>query len=463
MAGEGITKRTFLKASAAAVAARAMRAAPPAGLNVVLILADDLGYGDLGCYGSNISTPNLDAMAQGGMLFRNFYSASPVCSPSRASFMTGRYPTRTGITGVLVSEDTRGLPDSETTVAQVLKPTGYATMCIGKWHLGRQPEFLPTRRGFDEYFGIPYSNDMWPLPLLYNESTVEETCRLDTLTARSVQRAADFIGRSKDRPFFLYVTPDMPHIPLVPSERFRGRSLFGPYGDAVAELDWYVGEVLRAIRENGLEEKTLVMFTSDNGPWYQGSPGRLRGRKGQTLEGGMRVPFIARMPGIIPAGSVCRGVASALDILPTVARLSGARLPVLPVDGIDIWPLLSGEAAELNREALLYFDGWNAQCARLGPWKLHVSRYNSPPWTPEPKTGRFNLPLPRPELYHLDADPEESYDMAAGQPAVVSEIRARMEALLPTFPEQVMSAWRDTFAVRVEETPAGAPPVMRNN
>lgn len=435
--------------------------AQPTGLNVILILADDLGYGDLACYGSRIATPNIDRMAQEGMRFRSFYSASPVCSPSRASFLTGRYPTRAGVPYVLMASDPGGLPASETTIAQMLKPAGYATMCVGKWHLGRETEFLPTHRGFDEYFGLPYSNDMWPLPLLYNERPVEEPCRLDTLTQRYTQAAVDFIARSHDAPFFLYLAHGMPHIPLAASERFRGRSIFGAYGDAITELDWSVGEVLRAVRDNGIEERTLVIFTSDNGPWYQGSPGRLRGRKGQTLEGGVRVPFVARLPGTIPRASVCDGVASAMDLLPTVARIAEAELPEQWIDGVDIWPLLTGAAGELNREVLLFFEGWNAQCARLGPWKLHVSRYSSPAWAPEPASGRVNLPLPRPELYHVEADPEESYDMAASQPAVVNEIRARMEALVAGFPEQVGNAWRATMNLRVEETPAGALPRRR--
>lgn len=462
MPTSGITKREFLKASAAGLFGSAVsRAQSGAPLNVVLILADDLGYGDLSCYGSRMSTPNLDRMAADGARLTNFYSASPVCSPSRAALLTGRYPTRVGVPGVLPATSKSGLAESETTVADAMRAAGRRTKCVGKWHVGTQPQYLPTRRGFDEYFGLPYSNDMWPLPLMDNDQTIEENCKLDTLQQRYTQKAVNFITRSKDTPFFLYLAPDMPHIPLAASERFKGKSAFGAYGDAIAEMDWSVGEVLRALAENGLDDRTLVMFTSDNGPWYQGSPGRLRGRKGQTLEGGMREPFIARLPGRIPGGLVSDGVATMMDLLPTMAGLANAPLPQQTLDGVDIWPLLSGGASAVSRDIFLYFDVWHAQCARMGPWKLHVSRYNTAAWNPDPAGGRVNLPLPRPELYNLDNDPEESYDVAAAYPGVVAEIRARMEAMLPGFPDQVGDAWRGTMSIPVLDTPAGSLPVAK--
>jgi arylsulfatase A len=457
MPQRALNRRTFLKAAAAAGALQAQARRP----NIVLIFADDLGYGDLGCYGSKILTPNLDRLACEGVRFEQFYSASAVCSPSRAALLTGRYPTRVGVSRVLFPSDNIGLPDTETTIAQMLKSRGYATMCIGKWHLGSQPQFLPTNRGFDEFFGLPYSNDMSPLPLLQNTRVIEEPARLDTLTRRYTEQAVDFIARSKDSPFFLYLPQTAPHLPLAASDRFLGTSAQGLYGDVVEELDWSVGEVLRALKENGLDENTLVMFSSDNGPWFQGSPGVLRGRKGETDEGGMRVPFIARFPGRIPTELVCRGVASTMDLLPTLARLSDAPLPDKPLDGVDIWPLLTGDKEEVDRDPLLYFDGWQLQCARRGPWKLHVSRYNCLIWAPEPAGGRFNLPLPRPELYDLDADPGESYDVAAGNPQIVCEIRERMEQLLSTFPSQVWAAWQDTMQRQVEDTPAGALPIQK--
>ena len=329
-----LARRDFLKTcTAAAVAGGTAHGAarPP---NVVFIYADDLGYGDLGCYGSNIRTPNLDRMASEGMRFTHFYSGNPVCSPSRTALMTGRYPPRAGVPRVLRPDDTTGLPDSEVTIAQMLKARDYKTMCVGKWHLGHLPAYLPTSRGFDEYFGIPYSNDMSPRSLLHNIETIEEPAKLETLTPRYTEQALRFIERSKDAPFFLYFPHTMPHIPLAASTRFRGKSPQGLFGDVVEEIDWSVGEVLGTLKRLGLDRNTLVLFSSDNGPWFQGSPGRLRGRKGMTWEGGVRVPMVARWPGRVPAGKRCDGLASPMDVLPTVAKLCGVT-PKNPVDGVD--------------------------------------------------------------------------------------------------------------------------------
>jgi arylsulfatase A len=453
-------RREFLTATAGALIAAPLFASTPSP-NVVLIYADDLGYGDLGCYGSRIPTPNLDRMAAEGMRFTQFYSANPVCSPSRAALLTGRYPTRVGVPRVLFPQDLGGLPDSETTIAQLLKGRGYKTMCIGKWHLGRQARYMPTNRGFDEYFGIPYSNDMTPRPLMHDLDVIEEPATLETLTPRYTDQALRFIERSQGNPFFLYMPHTYPHIPLAASERFRGKSGAGVYGDAVEEIDWSVGQVLGALRSRGLDRNTLVMFSSDNGPWYQGSPGRLRGRKGSTYEGGVREPFIARFPGRIPSGRVSRAVASTMDILPTLAGLCGAPRPDKPLDGIDVWPVLSGKTATLEREALLYFDGWNVQCARLGRWKLHFARYNSDTYAPAPSGGRFNLPLPSPELYDIENDPDESYDVAPANPAVVTAIRRRVERLLEGFPEEVQKAFQETVARQVLPTSTGALPRIK--
>ena len=454
MVAASCTRRRFLHSAAATLAAAPLRSAsrPP---NLVFIYADDLGYGDLGCYGSSLRTPSLDRMAGEGVRFTHFYSGNPFCSPSRAALMTGRYPTRVNVPRVLNPQSTTGLAGDETTIAQALKPRGYRTICLGKWHLGHLPQFLPTRRGFDEYFGIPYSNDMDPAILLHNESKIEDPARQETLTRRYTERAVEFIERSGNSPFFLYLPHTFPHIPLFASSRFRGKSPFGLYGDVIEELDWSVGEVLSALRRQGLDEQTLVMFSSDNGPWYQGSAGRLRERKGTTWEGGQRVPCIARWPGRIPAGRPCPGVASVMDILPTAAKLAGAALPAKPLDGIDIWPLLAGEKQELEREALLYFSDIHLQCARLGRWKLHVARWNSQWTSPAPPEGRLNLPLPAPELYDLVNDPDESYNVAPENPKIVADLRARIERLLRGFPDEIRNAWAETKSRRVENTAAG--------
>lgn len=448
-----MTRRNFLAAAAATGTALAAPAKPK---NVVLIYCDDLGYGDLGCYGSAIPTPHIDSLARDGMRFTHFYSANPVCSPSRAALMTGRYPTRVQVPRVLFPNAPDGLPDSETTIAKMLKPSGYRTACVGKWHLGDKPEYLPAARGFDSYFGIPYSNDMTPRLLVEQRNgqteIIEQKATLETLTPRYTQKAVEFIDSSKAAPFFLYMPHTYPHIPLAASPKFRGKSPYGMYGDVLSELDWSVGEVLGALKRNGLEQDTLVLFSSDNGPWFQGSPGKLRGRKGSTLDGGVRVPLLARLPGRIPKGKVCDGVASTMDILPTVAGLTGAALPSGPLDGINIWPMLEGKKPAIDREALLYFDGWNLQCARQGKWKLHVSRYNSHNYGPQPATGRVNLPLAKPELYDMTMDLDESYDVAPENPQVVADLQARIEKLVPGFPAEVRKAWDETRA-----RPTGVP------
>jgi arylsulfatase len=455
-----MNRRLFLQAGAAGLCHLAAAAVRPP--NIIFIYADDLGYGDLGCYGGGIRTPSLDGMAREGIRFTHFYSANPVCSPSRAALLTGRYPTRVGVPRVLFPYSKDGLLDSEMTIAQMLKARGYKTMCIGKWHLGHLPPYLPTKRGFDEYFGIPYSNDMSPRPLLHataeKTEQLEEPAKLETLTPRYTDQALRFIERSKDGPFFLYMPHTYPHIPLAASDKFKGKSPFGIYGDVLEELDWSVGQVLAALKKHGLDDNTLVCFSSDNGPWYQGSPGRLRGRKGMTLEGGVREPFLARFPGRIPKGRVCDAIASTMDIFPTVAKLCGGTPSANPLDGIDIWPMLSGQKKAIEREALLYFDDVYLQCARLGKYKLHISRYNSVTYSPAPAGGRFSLPLNPPELYDLLADPDESYDIAAEHPQVVADIQARIERLMPGFPEHIRKAYADMKATATGPGSSGALP-----
>jgi len=454
-----MTRRTFMTSTTAAATAASLSAVPTKKPNIVFILCDDLGYGDLGCYGSSIRTPNLDRLASEGIRCTNFDSADPVCSPSRAALLTGRYPTRVGVPRVLFPQDQGGLDVGETTLANVAKGQGFKTACFGKWHLGRPDQYLPTSRGFDHYFGIPYSNDMNPRSLLEGTKVVEEPANLETLTQRYTEHAVEFIRESAGAPFFLYLPHTFPHIPLAASTRFRGKSAEGLYGDVVEELDWSVGEVLAELKRRGLERDTVVMFSSDNGPWYQGSPGKLRGRKATTYEGGVREPFIARWPGRIPAGGVSGAVLSMLDVFPTLTKLIGGSLPAKPLDGIDIWPILSGQQKSIEREALLYFDNWDLQCARWNSWKLHVARHNSGAYSPAPAGGRHNYVLPRPELYNLAADPQESYDVAPEHPEIVTEIQQRIEKLLAGFPASVQQAYAESKARKVDPaTPTGARP-----
>jgi len=483
---QGLPRRDFLKAVAGGAllagggsSLRAQTAATAP--NIVVILADDLGFGDLRCYGSNIPTPNIDSMAVEGVRFEHFYSASAVCSPSRAALMSGRYPTRVGCADVLSPSDGAGLSLSETTIAQMLKPAGYKTMCVGKWHLGTSAAYLPTSRGFDHYWGIPYSNDQTPSILMQDTAIIESPVELDTLTQRYTQQATSFIQQSKSSPFFLYFAHTFPHIPLVASAAFKGSTGMGLYADVISEIDWSVGQVLQSLKDNGLDNNTLTIFTSDNGPWYLGSPGKLRGRKGWTYEGGVREPFIARFPGRIPAGRlaaqtpapsaasaspghevneassrVSTSMATMLDLLPTIAGLTNSKLPG-KLDGVDIWPILSGKQESVDHDIFLYFDSWNIQCARLGPWKLHVARYNDFPWNPDPPGGRLNLPLTPPELYNVVTDPDESYDVAADNPAIVSDIQARIVAALPTFPAAVRNSWTVTMALKASAPDGGLP------
>ncbi|MEK6300068.1 MAG: sulfatase [Acidobacteriota bacterium] len=417
--------------------------------NIVFIFVDDMGYGDVGCFGAKaIRTPNIDRMAAEGLKLTSFYVTSPVCTPSRAALLTGRYAARMGaaqmnLANVLFPTHKTGLPQSETTVARALKQRGYATACIGKWHLGNVAPYRAIDHGFDYYFGIPYSNDMTPTLLLRNDETIEEPVRQDTLTLRYTQEALSFIERSKGRPFFLYLAHNMPHIPLFASERFRGKSAGGLYGDVVEELDWSVGEVLGAIKRLGLDKDTIVFFASDNGPWYQGSPGPLRGRKGSTYEGGVRVPGIVRWPGKIKMGSVSDEPVASIDFFPTAEALAGGNKPdsgdKLSIDGKNIVPFLLGAEKKSPNDLLLFFDGVYLQTARAGRWKLHVARWNYPRYTAS--TGpQQDLILARPELYDLTVDAGESYDLAADHPDLVKELKARIAAALRSFPDEIQRA-----------------------
>ena len=424
--------------------------------NSVFIYADDLGYGDLGCYGATaIKTPNLDRMAAEGLRLTNFYSVSPVCTPSRAALMTGRYAARMGIQqmrlpNVLTYQDKTGLPVDETTVASALKAHGYATAAIGKWHLGHVAPYRPIDHGFDYYFGIPYSNDMQPSILMRNGDVIEQPVKQETLTLRYTQEAVSFIERSKGKPFFLYLPHNMPHIPLYASEKFKGKSASGDYGDAVEEVDWSVGEVLATLKRLSLDRDTIVFFSSDNGPWYQGSAGNLRGRKGWTYDGGIREPFIARWPGKIKAGGVSDEPLATIDFFQTALALSGAgageKNPAsaskLPLDGKNALPFLLGTEKRAPDNLYLFFDGQFLQTSRWGKWKIHVARWNIPRYTAASGQQKNNK-LAKPELFDMTVDAAESYNVADRHPEVVKELQARIAAALKTFPEEIQQANTD--------------------
>ena len=422
--------------------------------NIILIFMDDMGYGDLGCYGAlQYRTPILDQLAMEGMRFTNFMSAQAVCSASRAALLTGCYPNRVGISGALFPNAKVGLHESEITIAEVLKPLGYATAIFGKWHLGDNRGFLPLQQGFDEYLGIPYSNDMWPwdydmqrnkrhpeLPLIEGNEKIAEIRDMDdmaTLTTRYTERAVDFINRHKDGPFFLYLPHSMPHTPIAASEKFRGKSEQGLYGDVMMEIDWSVGEILNALKVNGLEENTLMIFTSDNGPWlnfgnHAGSTGGLREGKGTSYEGGQREPCIMRWKGVIPPGVVTGKLSGTIDVLPTIAAIAGARLPENRIDGVNLLPLLKGDSSATPRtEFYYYYHRNNLEAVRKGDWKLvfphEVRSYEGV------MPGNDGLPGPYAKLqapyalYDLRRDPGERYDVQSIYPEKVAELEALAE------------------------------------
>lgn len=401
--------------------------------NVVIVLADDLGYADVGSFGAQgFSTPSLDRLAAEGVRFTNFYAAAPICSPSRAALLTGSYPARIGVTDVLMPDDESGLNPAEVTIAELLKPLGYATAAVGKWHLGDAESFLPTRQGFDEFFGLPYSHDMAPLPLLENEEAIEYEPDLSQLTERYTERAKDFITRNRERPFLLYFAHSMPHIPLAVSDDFAGRSEQGLYGDVVTELDWSVGELLDTLDELGVARDTLVLFTSDNGPWlaygnHAGSSGPLREGKWTTFEGGQRVPGIVRWPRRADGNVVSNEIVSALDLFPTVLTITGALPPAWPIDGKSMLPILEGASEAANGSEPVYFYyylGVELQAVRNARWKLHFA--HSYKTAPEPGADGErgseeykDIPV---SLFDLDADPGETTNLAADHPDLVTQL-----------------------------------------
>jgi arylsulfatase A len=436
----------FLKHTLACLAALVMvplAALPESKPNFIVINIDDMGYADIGPFGSKLNrTPNLDRMAKEGRRLTSFYAA-PVCSPSRAALMTGCYPKRAlPIPHVLFPANDVGLSPKEVTVAEILKSTGYATGIIGKWHLGDQPEFLPLKQGFDYYFGLPYSNDMGPasdgvksdlgkplpngkgkgqppLPLMRNNTVVKRVLPDDqqSLVEIYTDEALQFISKHKTEPFFLYLPHNAVHFPIYPGKKWAGKSPNGIYSDWVEEVDWSVGRVLDALREQGLSERTLVFFTSDNGGTQRAVNAPLRGFKGSTLEGGMRVPTIAWWPGKIPAGTVCDAVTGMFDILPTFTALAGGQVPAdRKIDGANIWPQLSSDKqVPAAHETFYYYRGFRLEAVRYGDWKLQL---------PSEKK-----PSEKPALYNLRTDIGEATDVAAANPSVVAQLQALAVAM----------------------------------
>ena len=412
--------------------------------NIVLLFCDNLGYGDVGCFGSKKHrTPQIDQMAAEGVRLTSFYSASGVCTPSRAALMTGCYPRRVGLHktdpdgAVLRPVSPNGLAASELTIAEVLKSQGYRTTCIGKWHLGDQAELLPTRQGFDSFFGIPYSDDMtprdgqiWPeLPLMRNETVIEAPVDRDLLTKRYTEAAVSFIEQNRQGPFFLYLPHAMPGSTSSPysSEAFRGKSANGPYGDSVEEIDWSTGEILGAIKRLGIDQNTLVIWTSDNGAPRrnppQGSNAPLGGWGYTTMEGGMRVPCVARWPGKIPAGKSCDELCALMDMLPTFAKLAGGKAPTdRKIDGHDIWPLLTATPnAKTPYAAFYYYHMDQLQAVRDDRWKLHLSLASRSTNLRDATTSSDA------RLYDLENDIGETTNVAAANPAVVQRLEALAE------------------------------------
>ena len=431
--------------------------APP---NIVIIFTDDQGYGDIGVYGATgFETPRLDQLAHNGMMFTNFYSAQAVCSASRAGLLTGCYPNRIGITGALFPYHNIGLNSSEKTLAEICKEKGYATAIFGKWHLGHHKEFLPLQHGFDEYLGIPYSNDMWhlnydgtkkdttqykypDLPLIDGNESIESITTVEDqfkLTTLYTERAVDFINRNRKNPFFLYVPHTMPHVPLGVSEKFAGKTEKGMYGDVIQEIDWGVGQIIDALERNGLTENTLVIFTTDNGPWlnfgdHAGSNGGLREGKLTSWDGGQRVPCIVKWPGHIPAGQSCNKLASTLDFVPTICGIIGGDLPDHRIDGVDIRPLLNGDKTANPRESILYYLGKNQlRCVRKGNWKLVLPHtYNSyelgDPGNGGLRGKQVKVELDSMMLFNMMRDPGERDDVIDLYPEKLGELLELVES-----------------------------------
>jgi arylsulfatase A len=410
--------------------------------NFIIILADDLGYGDLSCYGHpTIKTPNIDKMASEGIKFTQFYVGANVCTPSRSAFLTGKLPVRNGITGglgVFFPNSAGGLPTTETTIAKALKAKNYQTALVGKWHLGSLPQFMPNNHGFDEYFGIPYSNDMEnihqklvpypPLPLFRNQQVIEQNPDQSKLTERFTQESIQFIEKNKKKPFLLYYASCFPHVPLFASYNFKGKSPRGLYGDVVEELDWSVGEIFKALKKNGLDKNTFVIFMSDNGPWLTqkdngGSAGLLYEGKASAYEGGMRVPAIIRYPALIKANQTSTAIVTSMDLYPTILNLAGINpLNMNDLDGYSMTKFLKGKQ-ESVRELVYYYNNDKLYAIRKGAWKAHFT--TQPSYSSE-------LPVKHdpPLLYNLNKDPSEKYEVGKNNPEIVADLTKEFEKQL---------------------------------
>ena len=395
--------------------------------NIVYIFADDLGYGDLSCYGAkDINTPNIDQIAKKGIKFTEFYSASSVCSPSRAALLTGRYPQRMGINTVFFSESFTGIPDKEITIPEILKEKGYATGIVGKWHLGHHSKYLPLQHGFDEYFGIPYSNDMESVVYMRGNEVESYKVKQQYITKTYTKEAQKFITKNKDNSFFLYIAHSMPHVPLYASEEFIGTSKRGLYGDVVQELDWSVGQILKSLREHGILENTLIVFSSDNGPWLAmkedgGSAGDLREGKTFTFDGGMKVPTVAMWKNRIPQGIINTEVASQMDWFPTIANITGSSIPKgLVIDGLDISKVLTDKGNRKNSD-LLFLDGKQLQGYRSGQWKVKLpyKGFRGNKWKQFVKAHDTLL-------FNLNTDPGEKNNLFEKYPEKAKEILKEM-------------------------------------
>jgi arylsulfatase len=419
--------------------------------NVVIIYTDDQGYGDLGCFGSKtLDTPNIDRMAAEGVRMTDFYVAQAVCGASRAALLTGCYSNRLGMLGAPGPKTQHGIHPQEVLLPEICKRKDYATGMFGKWHLGHHTQFLPIHHGFDVYFGLPYSNDMWPfhptnpkayppLPMIEGDKIVDADVTAGdqlSLTTWYTERAVKFIEQNREKPFFLYVAHNMVHVPLFVSDKFKGKSRQGLYGDVVMEVDWSVGEILGALKKAGVDDQTLVVFATDNGPWlsygnHGGSAGPLREGKGTTFEGGVRVPCVMRWPGKIPAASTCREPVMTIDLLPTVAKLIGATLPEHPIDGRDAWSVISGQpGAKSPHEALYFYWGNELQAVRSGDWKLHFPhKYNGLTGAPgqDGRPSGYSRQSTELALYNLREDIGETKSLAEKHPDVVTRIRRLAE------------------------------------